>query len=494
MKSINRIVFSSILLSFFFLAVGCNENINETNDEALNNNEISSISNENTETEIIEATSTPTTMSSSEESLEQEVTPQVADNNETNDVLVSTPLASSGVHESSLNETGQMIKLNAQNQTFSLQNSQRTTPEDVLRELSYSGGFGGGGSPCDGKTFDAPTILLSSTEGGVEWLQRAGALTCGWRIDEPVQVVFRLPNEASIINETINAYGNGEIEFSYEIPLNFQPGQYELKFIGEQTTLDVPIEVIFPQEARLYFVDNQLIFYNFSPDERVRILAYEPKSYDSFDEDYWNAGYTELIAWDEYQVDQDGQLIIDVSDIQNETIDFIILGDASGEFQAKRPGSLLYGSALSPYVVKPLRPNENQTNSVENLWSQTRYVDLELPGTQRYEIDIDSDKSWIWSFSWCAANENILEEILSPLSVLFYIEEDLLNSSQLRIDRYEATDGWECQSWKTLLENWPEGENVMLEIKYSLREEIYDGSQSYPPGEYSHVFNVLVNP
>lgn len=382
---------------------------------------------------------------------------------------------------------------------FSIQESKHTTPSDVLRELSYSGGFGGGGADCSEDPLDSPIINYFKKEDGFEWQENIDAISCGWDEGMNVQISLSLPDAEPLIEKNEIASSYGDVGLYYDIPLNTQPGEYELKFIGRSETVETLIKIIQSEEPRLYQIDNQLILFNFLPNENVRLLIYTgTNDYVFFRPALLDSsmfGYVELVAWEEYQVDEAGQLILNLLHLdQNEYYEYIVIGDQSGEVHLFPPTPFIKYKAISPYIVHTLRPNQNDINSIENIWNKIDYVDLKSPGSQFYETKVNAEDSRLWGFTWCASDDIQLEKIVIPLSLEFYINDVELFDGQILEYRFTAYNNWSCQGWKVILEEWPKGETVLLEISYNLGEEIFDGAESYPPGDYSQIINVTVSP
>lgn len=511
------------LIGFILLATGCTGNVGEVTPEigiAEENTQISEVDSEpevrNEELENSEVgeespppeyTQEPEGASKPEVGTEEQEDSGVDGELHPTGTSESDPTIVAEEPEDTPSGTGELIPepylfLPTNSYVFSMQNAQHTTPNDVLRELAYTGGYGGGRGPCELDTLEPLFFDFYGERESFEWVDSIKAYACGWEINEPVQVIFGLPNEEPLVEYTEISKSYDPIyalEFSYKIPLNTSPGEYELKFIGKSNSLETSVEVILPDEPRLYLVDNQLVFYNFAPQENIRLFVYRgmPDEIPHFfplklEGSFY--GFATLEAWNTFQVNEKGQLLINIGEIHDDNNDYIVLGNESGEIHVYLDFPPTGSPAKSPYDIHPLRPGQNEIDQIDYLWRAIAYKDLKAPGTQRYDISVDSNEHWIWGFSWCAVNENTLIDILHPLSISFYINEIRLYDAQLLEYRFTASDGWQCRSWKTLLENWPKGENIVLEVRYSLSEGIYDGSQSYPAGEYHQIIDVYVNP
>lgn len=207
--------------------------------------------------------------------------------------------------------------------TFSIVSSHKTTPDDVLREVTWFAGGVGGGSICASKVYTRPTIVsvyplgLASTpahmelnDGGI-WIS-----TCGWGPNESVVTTVQVPDGSS---RSEKQSAPGSLVFQLETGLTDPSGPYTVTFEGKSGRVNYPIYVERPTGPRLYWQDaRRMLLYNFSPNEHLRLFAYQRKG---------NTSTFVLVAWQEFQVNSNGRLTIQV-DPNNL---YAIVGDASGE-------------------------------------------------------------------------------------------------------------------------------------------------------------------
>jgi serine/threonine-protein kinase len=139
------------------------------------------------------------------------------------------------------------------------------------------------------------------------------------------------------------------------------------------------------------------------------------------------------------------------------------------------------------------RPTQQELASVPYFWDAVGYRDLKEPGTELYSEEVSSNEDWIWGFSWCAVDAARLADILTPLTIDYYIDGELLPLAEFLEFDETANNGWRCKRWRALLSGWTVGETVELSITYSLSSSINDGLTSYPPGTYHQVIFVDVN-
>jgi len=132
--------------------------------------------------------------------------------------------------------------------------------------------------------------------------------------------------------------------------------------------------------------------------------------------------------------------------------------------------------------------------NIRSIWGPAGFIELSAPGTQRYSVQIRSDDEWVWDFVWCATSKERLDEILLPLTLSFNIDQVRLPDDNFYEYEGEARTlkGWQCHYWVTILRDWQPGADVELDIFYSLSQQIFDGENVYPAGDYRQIIKVMV--
>ncbi len=223
---------------------------------------------------------------------------------------------------------------------FSLATSNQVASDDILQEIAF---FGGGGNPamCSGnpRTPTVSAVYLPSNSRIIELQGYKGknlAATvditisaCGWRSNEVVQVtVYRPDGRTSTTQLTAKKEDNPNTDIWYVSYLYLSDptdplGIYSIKFEGISGITEDSFELISPSEPRVYLLsedNNKILIYNFQPNESIRLFKY-------------NLG--EFVAWQEFQADSNGQLLVQLSpDINSSTYlmsTYIAIGDKTGE-------------------------------------------------------------------------------------------------------------------------------------------------------------------
>ncbi|MBP8973414.1 MAG: serine/threonine protein kinase [Anaerolineae bacterium] len=116
--------------------------------------------------------------------------------------------------------------------------------------------------------------------------------------------------------------------------------------------------------------------------------------------------------------------------------------------------------------------------AVTSIWEGISFIDAQSPGTQTYHKAVNREKL-NWTFLWCGNSPDNLRKILQPLTVRFFIDDVELDSSDIL--QYERDN---CHVWVTFLDGWRSGQSVTLDIRYTLRDSIHDGTSLYGAGDY----------
>lgn len=219
--------------------------------------------------------------------------------------------------------------------TFSLSQKNQGVPEAILDEITFYSG-GGEGDPLGYCDNNSRQVRMGETE-----LHNSFFLhnlifihTCGWQNNETVGITIRYPDgriiqqEQTYINESENVVPMTTI-FTTSV-LEDPPGQYQFIFSGESGAVEYSFVMQKPEGPHLYGNvygngNHTLMLYNFEPNETVGVFAYTLT-------DIVREGFPilKLYAWQTFQVDQNGNLLIETQ--LNENIWHIaVVGDISGE-------------------------------------------------------------------------------------------------------------------------------------------------------------------
>jgi hypothetical protein len=99
--------------------------------------------------------------------------------------------------------------------------------------------------------------------------------------NEAVNITITPPNESGESHVITSYPSQGDypgfmIDFEYTPVLPYSPGTYHFNFSGGNWNFDKYVEVLDASKPRLLLdYEGRLTFYNFQPNENVRLLAYQ---------------------------------------------------------------------------------------------------------------------------------------------------------------------------------------------------------------------------
>ena len=199
-------------------------------------------------------------------------------------------------------------EISNQDSLFTANDLNEIPPVDIIQEIVFYGGLGGCGRFCACELEDSSKPTLHAEEDPIEVFQSIGFQICGTGAEGIVHVNVDLPDGSQSQFEGIGTEG-----IEYVPSLRAPKGQYHLVFSGNGWELEKTITVTDADGPRLYLTkDSEIIFYKFSPNEEVRLVAYEGGK---------------LIGWKTYRVDSLGDLSVktDLDAV------FIAVGEVSGQ-------------------------------------------------------------------------------------------------------------------------------------------------------------------
>jgi hypothetical protein len=196
---------------------------------------------------------------------------------------------------------------------FDLAQANQIAPEDVLNEIEY---YGSGALPCPDSPYETPTLTYSPE---LVLFMPGYMVVCGWRTGESLEATVEYPDgrlEPAFVQVEEYEPGESLAWLSFTPQLDDPEGAYIFRMEGGPFGFKSTVHYRGPDGARLLPKSrDQLFFYGFAPNEPVKLFCYDVDTYT-------------LLGWQEYQVDGDGQLTLDVPPGR---CNFAALGPQSGE-------------------------------------------------------------------------------------------------------------------------------------------------------------------
>lgn len=249
-----------------------------------------------------------------------------------------------------------------ENKIIILDNLETTPPSDIIQEIAFFGGLGGGCGfqMCVCEMTPNTSLGLFADEETVEIMNIIQFQVCGVQGNESATVTVELPDQSTEIFHIESVSFDGEfsghmMQFEYTPTLATPLGNYHFIFSGHGWEFDQYINVLDADGPRLYSDKNILTFYNFRPNERVRLFAYND---------------SKLVGWKELNVGSTGKLSLQTSI----DADFIVVGDISGQVFDQEKGEYVskwawLGGSPTDIYCNGTQPHIKPTGNVEVLIS-----------------------------------------------------------------------------------------------------------------------------
>ncbi len=142
--------------------------------------------------------------------------------------------------------------------------------------------------------------------------------------------------------------------------------------------------------------------------------------------------------------------------------------------------------------LRVYRPTLDEAKNLPSMWKLAVYRDLLAPGTNTYNVIVHPSDVYRWGFSWHARDQATLRDILQPLRVELLINDLRVSDSLIQTYEDVTEDGWVGRRWVTAIAEWPAGKTVVLEARYELSREVYDGQNRIAPGVFHQIIYAAV--
>jgi RsiW-degrading membrane proteinase PrsW (M82 family) len=116
---------------------------------------------------------------------------------------------------------------------------------------------------------------------------------------------------------------------------------------------------------------------------------------------------------------------------------------------------------------------------------------INQPGdVYRYEITLEESKPVLWSYEWCAATENLLDDNFKNIKLEFFAGETAIPIDSFFVNEYR-TIGLSCREYIAVINRWPRG-SFQLETRVTFLKNVNDGKDTYPAGTHDYRYKVIV--
>lgn len=155
--------------------------------------------------------------------------------------------------------------------------------------------------------------------------------------------------------------------------------------------------------------------------------------------------------------------------------------------------NLTPSSTLSP-LLRFIAPGNDELDSIPRLSTKYDYNASHTPISTSDNISVQSNQSYLWTFQWCALNQELLDNALHKITFQYFLNDVEIPQSYFLVYKATNEDGLVCQRWSTILTDWVPGIRLKLHVYYKISDQISDGQNTYPyqPGDYRHYVVVTV--
>jgi len=118
-------------------------------------------------------------------------------------------------------------------------------------------------------------------------------------------------------------------------------------------------------------------------------------------------------------------------------------------------------------------------------------------GRLTFTVNSQPEVPIIWRWGWCATNDEILEQNMTKIDVVFNADGYAIPKNQLANETYESTDatlkGWKCLDTLTILQDWKPG-TYKLKETINFSSSINDGKDTFDAGNMFREYTVNISP
>jgi len=189
---------------------------------------------------------------------------------------------------------------------FDFSNANQVLPDDIIQETAFFSGLGGGGEWCANE--ETKLRILQVPDQKMEVMNSISVEICGVAPEETLKIRILYPNGIEKVWDESIAADEHSFSFSYPTSLDDPVGTYTIVISGKNGEVTFQQIVIAPGGPRLHHLDNNWIFYNFRPNERIRVVAYDTE-FNCNEQPEKKCMYAPSF-WEEYFADGSGKLII----------------------------------------------------------------------------------------------------------------------------------------------------------------------------------------
>ncbi|HET8730255.1 MAG TPA: serine/threonine-protein kinase [Moraxellaceae bacterium] len=147
-------------------------------------------------------------------------------------------------------------------------------------------------------------------------------------------------------------------------------------------------------------------------------------------------------------------------------------------------------SGGTQFTIRPYNsPLDDHTSTCVEC-DVTGWSELEQPGSKSWNVTFPYGERARLSNAWCASDDATLAANLLYVTIELRLDGQKIPSSRLAPARQE-TPGQVCKVYSGVRENWSKGPHSYTWVQH-ISQEVNDGDQTYPAGDYMYTYYVEV--
>ncbi|MBN1536897.1 MAG: hypothetical protein JW908_09215 [Anaerolineales bacterium] len=152
--------------------------------------------------------------------------------------------------------------------------------------------------------------------------------------------------------------------------------------------------------------------------------------------------------------------------------------------------------AMNLSKVAVSRTTKQELKNLESIWTVDPNIDPIIQSGLFYKSfkgEISQSDHYRWPIKWCAKGRNLLPKNLEIMAVEFFIDGQEVPSNY--VYEYEnAGNNWYCHYWVSTLSDWTSYTKVDLMTRIIIKENLFDGEDTFSKGTYQIKLQISVNP
>ena len=119
-----------------------------------------------------------------------------------------------------------------------------------------------------------------------------------------------------------------------------------------------------------------------------------------------------------------------------------------------------------------------------------------INSTLPFTVNSTTDVPILWRWFWCAVTDEVLEQNMTKISIIFDADGQVIPQEQLATVIFENSDpiyeGWKCRTYETVMRDWKPGTYVFTQTM-TISQAINDGRETFEAGYKIYEYTVNIS-